>query len=297
VLTTLTIELLAAEHATLMMSEPDSPTRYVARGTVGSEPDRAASVDIDTEPTGVAVAVRSAETLFVPDAGASPVVSRRYAGPLGVRSALYVPLPAAGTVPAVLVAGWTRPVQHLDTGARQVIEVVSTEAGPLLRRLQDQERLTVEAITDGLTGLSNRRTFNRALDVTRPGDAVVMIDLDHFKRVNDDYGHPIGDEVLRTLASCLNRAARDGDCVARYGGEEFAVVLQAAGETGASAFVARLREHWDETEPLTSFSPGIAGRWADEGPLLTLARADAALYEAKAAGRDRDRVAPEDVPA
>ena len=145
--------------------------------------------------------------------------------------------------------------------------------------------MNVEADTDPLTGLANRRTFNRAIDATGPGDALVMIDLDHFKAVNDAHGHAVGDEVLRTLSACLTEVARDEDCVARFGGEEFAAILPRAGAAGVRSFLARLRERWASTDPLTTFSVGYAVRGPGEAAMLTLGRADRALYDAK----DRER--------
>ncbi|HVJ97185.1 MAG TPA: GGDEF domain-containing protein, partial [Acidimicrobiia bacterium] len=123
--------------------------------------------------------------------------------------------------------------------------------------------------------------------------ALVIVDLDHFKRVNDRYGHQAGDAALRTLAGCLRETARQVDCVARYGGEEFALILPEAGALGAHALLARVRDAWSAERPLTTFSAGVAVHDGDVEPRETLRRADAALYEAKEAGRDRDVYAPE----
>ncbi len=120
---------------------------------------------------------------------------------------------------------------------------------------------------------------------------MVLVDLDHFKRVNDDYGHAIGDETLQAFAACMKDVARDADCVARYGGEEFAMVIAEAGVTGAEAVLDRLRQRWTATDPKTTFSAGIAVHEARSSPALTLGRADEALYRAKGDGRDRYQVA------
>jgi diguanylate cyclase (GGDEF)-like protein len=158
----------------------------------------------------------------------------------------------------------------------------------MLTRLHQTAVLTRDAETDPLTQLANRRTYNRALATLQPGDAIVIVDLDHFKNVNDQYGHDEGDRTLRMLAKCLRKVSRQVDCVARFGGEEFALVLADAGEDGARAALHRLRNGWNATAPLTTFSAGIAIHDGESTPRETLVRADMALYRAKEAGRNRD---------
>src|SRR5207253_10332525 len=106
-----------------------------------------------------------------------------------------------------------------------------------------------QATTDGLTGLVNHRTFQERFSAMlgradRRGFAVSLLltDIDHFKKVNDTYGHPTGDEVLRRVASILKASARKIDIVARYGGEEFAMVLEATDRAGARQLAERVRQ-------------------------------------------------------
>lgn len=146
------------------------------------------------------------------------------------------------------------------------------------------ERLAKEASIDTLTRLPNRRTLSRALNQLSAGDVVIMIDLDHFKRVNDTDGHAAGDEVLRTLGGVLREIVRERDAVGRFGGEEFVVILR--DESDPQAFLERLRRVWEERRPRpVTFSAGIARAGAE--PTATLPAADRAMYEAKEAGRDR----------
>lgn len=154
----------------------------------------------------------------------------------------------------------------------------------------EADRVAVNAEVDSLTGLPNRRMLGRALGRLREGDAVVMIDLDHFKRVNDTLGHPAGDEVLRVLGRILRGSSRGRDVVGRYGGEEFVVIL--GNEADPDSFLERLRGAWerDRPQPVT-FSAGIARVGID--PSGALAAADHALYRAKEAGRDRWKWAAE----
>ncbi len=162
------------------------------------------------------------------------------------------------------------------------------------------------ATIDGLTGLYNRnhffgeatKQFRVAQRYGRPF-AAIMVDIDHFKRINDTHGHPVGDEVIRVVADRLRQAARDSDVLGRYGGEEFALVTP---ETGGSAtkLAERLREIVSAEPVPTKVGPlpvtisvgmayldrpGAVSQGLQLGQLL--ARADAALYEAKQAGRNR----------
>jgi diguanylate cyclase (GGDEF)-like protein len=175
-----------------------------------------------------------------------------------------------------------------------------------LRRLNDELRAL--AVRDELTGLANRRLFDTLLRrewerAARAGQplSLILIDVDHFKRYNDRYGHPRGDECLRRVASALAAMARrPGDCVARYGGEEFAVLLPHTGAGGAAAVAEQARqgvrslalEHGGSpVGPHVTISLGVAsavpGRHAAAGALV--AAADLALYEAKERGRDQAR--------
>lgn len=141
-------------------------------------------------------------------------------------------------------------------------------------------------LTDDLTGVGNRRRANDLLDAMAPGDALVLLDLDHFKVVNDTLGHAEGDRVLMELGAYLLESVRDADCVARFGGEEFLILLRGAGgESGV--IVERLLAGWREAGSGVSLSAGAAVHVAGCTPAATLKRADALLYQAKADGRDR----------
>ena len=146
------------------------------------------------------------------------------------------------------------------------------------------ERLAESASTDLLTGLPNRRMLDRALGRLSADDTVIMLDLDHFKQVNDNFGHAAGDGVLRVFGSVLRGTVRGRNTVGRFGGEEFLVVLAAGGD--ADVFLRRLRAEWLAQRPLPiTFSAGIAMSAGD--PDETVSLADQALYRAKEAGRDR----------
>jgi diguanylate cyclase (GGDEF)-like protein len=141
-------------------------------------------------------------------------------------------------------------------------------------------------LTDDLTGLGNRRRANSLLDGLQPGDGLVMLDLDHFKHVNDTLGHAEGDRVLSQLGDYLRGAVREADTVARFGGEEFLVVMRGAGHQVGDA-AARLLKGWREECGGVTLSAGGAVHVAGRGPDATFRAADAAMYEAKQTGRDR----------
>ena len=170
-----------------------------------------------------------------------------------------------------------------------------------------REALRAQATTDALTGIANRRTIldmlGKELDRCRRAKtacAVVFVDLDHFKQVNDTYGHPAGDEVLRQAAATLRAILRPYDLVGRYGGEEFVVVLPGCEVEGARAAAERLRAAVAGTAITAggarlqvTCSMGVAAATSanawDRDRLLS--EADAALYRAKREGRDRVVVA------
>ncbi|MBS1167503.1 MAG: hypothetical protein H6R00_3528 [Proteobacteria bacterium] len=151
------------------------------------------------------------------------------------------------------------------------------------------------AHSDMLTGLKNRRSFFAAVPTSvNAGDAVVVLDADRFKRLNDTWGHALGDEVLKAMADAMVAHARRGDVLARYGGEEFILFLPKTGETQALAIANAMRAEVESTTisgVRTTISAGIAVSPLGETPLKHLiAEADAALYDAKAAGRNTCRM-------
>ncbi|ART59176.1 GGDEF domain-containing protein [Acidovorax carolinensis] len=157
--------------------------------------------------------------------------------------------------------------------------------------------LSEMATTDALTGVANRRAFDHSLQlelaiVERRGTplSLLMLDVDHFKRINDTYGHEAGDKVLVAIAQLLGGCARVIDVVARVGGEEFAVILPNTDAGGAHEVAERMRSAVARSNWLgqpTTVSIGAATLHDKEDAASLYARADAALYAAKTAGRDR----------
>jgi diguanylate cyclase (GGDEF)-like protein len=196
---------------------------------------------------------------------------------------------------------------HFEAFHRLDREVFNEESDRKLRSLQIRHRvaqLERQSLEDGLTGLHNRRyldaalaeAVHRALREGRPL-AVALADLDDFKRINDRFSHIVGDAVLRAAARALREHCRAGDAVARYGGEEFALLLPDTDAAGAAHLCEKLRRavaefDWRSLHPelAVTLSIGVAGLdvAADAVDVeRLLARADQALYRAKAAGKNR----------
>ncbi len=240
----------------------------------------------------MSASVRAGKPALLPDLDDRTSWPGRTVADLDMRSVFLVPLAAStGALGAVAVM-WRGRRTRVAAGMRAQLELLAEEGERAIERVRATAQLTHEAGTDALTSLANRRTYARALDRIEPGDAVVIVDLDRFKEINDREGHDAGDAVLRTMAECLRGVARAGDCVARYGGEEFALVLAHAGIDGARAAMARAKQAWEERSGPTTFSGGIAVARPGESPAETLRRADVALYAAKTGGRDRVELAP-----
>lgn len=218
----------------------------------------------------------------------------------GARNLLVVPMSAEGLALGVLVVEQEHPSHGTARVQRRVLsglERFASYASLSLRNawlLEQQSRL---AATDGLTRIANRRTFETTLErevarATRSGDplSLVILDIDHFKALNDEQGHQAGDEVLRNVAAALSCECRDFDTAARYGGEEFAVVLPGCGPAEAEVIADRLRRAVAAAPgavPITA-SAGVATFPTNAGDADTLVRAaDDALYASKRSGRDR----------
>ena len=293
-----------------------------------------ARVGVDAEQTSRDVAfcahaiLEPSDVMVVPDAtrdarfAANPLVTdnlkiRFYAGaPLVTPSG-----EALGTLCAI-----DRVPRELDTEQQLALRLLSREVMTQLelrrsiasmedvilgheeyvRQLEDYQRqmeesqaqLQAQSVTDGLTGIHNRRAFQSRLEeefsrARRHGSTVslIMADVDHFKSYNDGFGHPAGDEVLKTVAKILQAGIRNHDFLGRYGGEEFVVILPSTGREGALVMGERFRRgiqraSWSQRPVTASFGVAVidAGMATAED---LLGAADRALYASKDGGRNR----------
>jgi diguanylate cyclase (GGDEF)-like protein/PAS domain S-box-containing protein len=195
-----------------------------------------------------------------------------------------------------------------DPVTREPIEVV-TVMRDISERKSFEDKLSAMALTDGLTGIFNRRAFDESLErewkrTLREGSQIslLLLDIDHFKRFNDLYGHQVGDDCLRAVTAAIRGAVRATDIVARYGGEEIAVILPSTYTSGAVEVAEKVRfaiaalrlghEDNPEAESSVTVSIGVATALARQGgtirmPESLLLAADNAMYKAKHEGRNR----------
>ncbi len=279
----LILEWFRFDHVTVMLAEADSLRIRAFEGRLTP------SIDMGAElPPGAGLAAR-----------AVTVVEGYVPGFSETHSEMCVPLIFLGEKLGVIA---------LDSAQRdafvaedvQPLEAVADICAAAIQNANYFERVKQLAYIDGLTGIYNRRCFEMRIgeELERASRfqsrmAVIMIDIDHFKKLNDDFGHLIGDDVLRGVAAILRQQLRKLDVVCRFGGEEFAIVLPETSGENAAAVAEKLRRHFENhrfpgvPRPVT-ISCGVAdypsqGATRDE----VMAASDAALFIAKRTGRNR----------
>jgi diguanylate cyclase (GGDEF)-like protein len=240
------------------------------------------------------VAVRSGSPVTFPTSSAidaCPHLRDRGGDPC---SALCVPVTFMGRAMGVLHAVGPDG-EPPDASAVDAVTSLSAQAGARIGMLRTMARTSLQASTDSLTGLMNRRTFQSRIRTLRRNGvpfALVMADLDHFKRLNDTHGHEMGDRALTTFCNVAESVLRQGDLMARWGGEEFAFAIVGASAESAAEVLDRVRLELS-VRLSTSDIPGFTASFGvvDTGPCASLDEAvrlaDDALYEAKGEGRNR----------
>jgi diguanylate cyclase (GGDEF)-like protein len=273
--------------------------RASVRGRDGRLQQRVARGELGT----VAGAVQAAESAAIAS-------HREEHATVDGKSALAVPLAEAESPDTVIglvtVARGTRPFSDAE---RDLFDYLTRQAGVSLENVDLHELVARQAVTDELTGLFNHRRFQEVVDTEvgrskrfDQGLGMLMLDLDDFKEINDNYGHQQGDLVLREVARVLDETSREIDEPARYGGEELAVALPQTDLEGAYNLAERVREGIEALEIprldgggvlKVTASLGVAALpdSAESKPEL-IAAADAALYEAKRGGKNRTARAP-----
>jgi diguanylate cyclase (GGDEF)-like protein len=284
-------ELSSASIAFLL--EPVSD-QLVSTAMVGADLPEI-RIPVGREPSGSVKAFISGRPLFVAEVRGDERVSRRLVDALGARTALYQPVLNGRAVIGVLAVVWREPVRELSDPRAQAIGLLALEAAVAIERADRQATLARQAQTDPLTGLANRRLWDQALarELERAEDegvptSVALLDLDHFKALNDERGHQAGDRFLRAAAAAWRAEVRGEDLLVRHGGEEFALLLRDTGPGEAAMIAERVR---GATPEGVTCSVGVATHVAGEDAAALVERADAALYLAKRRGRDRVEVA------
>jgi two-component system, cell cycle response regulator len=309
---------LGVSHCSVVLAQSGARTGTVVAATENPKITHL-EVSLDRYPE-LQAALETGQPVLVEDIATHPLYEgvRQVWGLEGtevnIRSVIALPFTVDRGAYGVFLVRRTREQSPLGPADLEFAEAVITAAVAVIQRarmvehtMADNARLEQLAQTDPLTQLLNRRALaeNITAEMERAlrydsSLALLMIDLDHFKQVNDTYGHLIGDDVLRDLASLLRDLVRGNDVVARYGGEEFVILLPETDDAGADGFAERVRAAVKEK--------AFASRPGEQAIALTasigvatfpaariesvedlFARADAALYRAKADGRDRVR--------
>ena len=233
------------------------------------------------------------------DAPANPVLSSALAG---ARNVIVLPFSADGEPVGAVVVEYGRGLNAtVPASAVSLLSQFTVHAALSHRNVRLMAEVKHLATVDGLTGLTNRRTFEATLQrevarALRTGEdmSLLLLDVDHFKQVNDQHGHPMGDEVLRHVGRVLSSRGREFDLPARYGGEEFVVILPGCAAEEAIRVADRLRAGiaGDDAPLRVTASVGIAAMHRNAVNAEGLIKAaDGALYDAKHTGRDRSVVA------
>jgi diguanylate cyclase (GGDEF)-like protein len=208
-------------------------------------------------------------------------------------SALCVPVSVMGRTVGVIHTIDAPGIEPAD-GVVHDLGTLAKLAGARIGVMRMMAETQVQASTDSLTGLLNRRAMENKARPLHDGPepmSVVMADLDHFKALNDTYGHDTGDRALRTFAQTLKTSVRRDDLVSRHGGEEFALVLPGCGATQTRAILEKVRSNFTAALqaaglPNVTASFGVVTRHSGEALAASLARADVALFQAKHEGRN-----------
>jgi diguanylate cyclase (GGDEF)-like protein len=284
---------LGAQYGALSVEgehgQPSLTTCYFRDG----EADEAARDELLSDIEAYGVRLRGRMKTYVHDGGTGAV------GGADARPVAAVPVIFHERTMGVLMVTSDNPVRIWQDNEIMLMRTVADQMAVAVNHARLFQQMQQQALTDGLTSCFNRRFFEIQLErdlhlATRMRQPVslILIDIDHFKRVNDTHGHDAGDAALRILASELREEVRGVDTAARYGGEEFAIILPQAGPEGALAVAERLRTRIERTEV-----PGVGTITASLGiatfPLhassreLLVTAADRALYQAKRTGRNR----------
>lgn len=253
--------------------------------------------------TKVALSSTIPQDLIDPDHDTQSKYDRKFLQQLGIRSGLTVPLVMRESVLGVLFLQDCRETRAWSIDDISLIGSLADNLSVAIENADLHAEREMQATTDGLTGVANRRSFNEMLAreferARRYGEplSLIVIDLDHLKKINDTQGHQMGDRAIRSLGLTLKQSCRSVDLPARYGGEEFCLLLPNTDITMAEQLAERLRRLINEAEVpgvgQISASLGVANYplHADD-PDLLFTRADEALYQAKQAGRNQIKVA------
>ena len=293
-------EVLDAIQRALTHTLPEQPAELLLADHSHAHLSRMVTASPSGEPPGCAVdspshcpAARRAQVQRFADSDDLDACPKLRGRPNGRCSAICVPVSIMGRTVGVIHATGV-PAHPVDETRLQDLQTLASLAGNRIGMIRIMAETQLQASTDGLTGLVNRRTLeNRITNLRNDGTdfSFVMADLDHFKDLNDTFGHETGDRALRLFAETMRRTVRHDDLACRYGGEEFAIVLPNTTTATAVDVLERIRAGLRSavsagTAPTFTVSFGVAASTSYADLDEVVARADQALFQAKDAGRD-----------
>lgn len=267
-------------------------------------------VSLNQTPTPLMViAVRSKELILVPDIDThkKPIIKksqRAFAENYQTKNCAIVPLICQDRVVGVLNLADKTNGGHFNSEDIALIELFSQLVGASIGNVKLFEKIQRQATTDGLTGLVNHKTFYEILEKElwrsrRYGGQIslIMVDIDNLKKINDAYGHRVGDRVIKEISKRIKECIRQIDTAARYGGDEFAVILLNTSLIDANVVAKRMVDavantptSWNEEKIELSISVGLGQYDAQASPEDITSRSDQALYAAKQAGKNTVRI-------
>lgn len=235
---------------------------------------------------------RTREPLIISDYWHTRVVTSKLMDNTGSRSLIAAPIMVDGEVVGVILVTHKAP-NFFSYENYKLLQVMSTHIGLAVTNASLHAEVRRMVITDNLTGLHARHFLNEQIQNRQrkdPFGSLILVDIDHFKRINDTFGHQVGDRILIQVSSIINASIRQGDIAARWGGEELAVYLPGIRAEQAYRIAERIRMHVEEeTDPVVTVSCGVS-EWTFENEKISVEslfyRADMALYEAKNNGRN-----------
>ncbi|HEX5598203.1 MAG TPA: diguanylate cyclase [Micromonosporaceae bacterium] len=285
-------DVAGLEAAVFVPADPQrAPVDWPAAGPDGLESrlrGRLADASPDTRAQLVALVHRQGASYTLGEAGHPALAGYDLLVEAGARTLISVPVGPAGTGGVLLVAD--ERLLRPDPTVVNLMELLAAQAWACLDRLRSLAKLHKQAISDPLTGLRHHGPFGERIAAATPGrTALLALDVDGFKKVNDTYGHEVGDQVLVRLARALEGALRHGDELYRVGGDEFVAVVEVLRPEEAVGIAERLARAAREIGQ--TISVGVAVQHDGESAKQTLRRADIALYDVKRQGRDGVRLA------
>ncbi|WP_219837754.1 sensor domain-containing diguanylate cyclase [Paenibacillus sp. R14(2021)] len=283
------LNIFKADYCNLLQLSKDNSNFQI----VASNVPAAANEIYSTEYGFCGMVYSSKEPLIISDYWATRAVDSSLMDGTGARSLIAAPVMSGTSVIGVIMVSHRSP-NFFSYENFKLLQVLSTHIGLAISNASLHAEVRRMVITDNLTGLHARHYLNEQIQSRQrkdPCGSLVLVDIDHFKRINDTYGHLIGDSILIIVSDVIRSSIRDSDIAARWGGEELAIYLPHIRSAQAYRIAERIRSMVEElTDPAVTVSCGLS-EWTFEEEKISVEslfyRADMALYEAKKNGRNR----------